>query len=101
MKDAREATQITTLNLLFHAQKALGSLGRIDRVVEVMGFVRTVADFGQQPTVLDACSQMLIDVFGEVRGQHARCAIGAFSLPVQIPVEIKMVMHVSTRTTAK
>ena len=95
LEEARVAAEITTLNLLWHAQQALGRLENVEQVLEVLGFVRSTSDFGQQPKVLDASSSILLQVFGEDRGRHARCAIGVTSLPVQICVEIRMVMLVT------
>lgn len=93
VEDARHATEITTLNLLWTAQQKLGSLEKVDRVAEVIGFVRSRPSFDQHPHILDKCSQILLDVFGPERGKHARCALGAQSLPLNICVEIKMTLH--------
>lgn len=95
--DAREAAEITTMNLLWHTQQAIQSLENVRRVVEVIGFVRSTPEFGQQPAILDACSAMLLKVFGSEKGPHARCAIGVTALPLNICVEIRMVMHVSSK----
>lgn len=93
VEEARSATEITTLNLLWSTQQEIGSLERVSRVAEVVGFVRSHPNFSQHPRVLDKCSQILLDVFGAERGKHARCALGAHSLPLNICVEIKMTLH--------
>lgn len=70
----------------------LGSLDKVARIVKVTGFVNAVPDFDEHPRVINGCSDLLIEVFGE-RGRHARTAIGAGSTPSQIPLEIEMVVE--------
>lgn len=91
--EARSATEITTLNLLWSAQQEIGSLEKVSRIAEVIGFVRCHPNFNQHPYVIDKCSEILLDVFGSERGKHARCALGTHSLPLNICVEIKMTLQ--------
>lgn len=68
----------------------------LDRVVaigKVLGMLRTAPDFTGHPGVLDGCSDLLIEVFGE-RGRHARSAVGVATLPFGIPIEIEMTAHI-------
>jgi Putative translation initiation inhibitor, yjgF family len=93
--EAYEHAKICTLNLLALAHDALGSIDSIERIVKVLGFVNGVPDFGDQPRVINGCSDLLIAIFGPERGAHARSAVGAGSLPRQISVEVEMVVEVS------
>jgi len=71
----------------------LGDLRRVRRVVKVFGMVNTTPEFVDHPRVINGCSDLLVQVFGE-RGRHARAAVGMASLPSNIPVEIEMVVEV-------
>ena len=71
----------------------LGSLDRVKRIVKVLGMVNAVPDFEDQPQVINGCSDLLVQVFGE-RGKHARSAVGMGSLPMGIPVEIECIVEV-------
>lgn len=75
-----------------HAE--LGDLERIRRVVKVLGFVNAGPDFHEHPAVINGCSDLLIEVFGD-RGRHARSAVGVASLPFGITVEIEAVVEVA------
>ena len=74
-------------------KKTLGDLDRVKRVVKVLGLVNGAPDFGEQPKVINGCSDLFVEVFGE-RGRHARSAIGAGSLPFGITVEIEVIVEV-------
>lgn len=77
------------LNALAVAADAVGGLDRV-RIVQMLVFVASTPDFGQQSVVADAASNLLVDVLGE-NGHHARTAIGVAGLPRKSPVEIQMV----------
>ena len=81
------------LNLLATAKASLGSLDRVKRVVKVLGMVNATPEFGEQPEVINGCSDLFVEVFGE-RGKHARSAVGMGSLPNNIPVEIEVIVEV-------
>ena len=81
------------LALLSVMQAELGSLDRVQRVVKVLGMVNAVPDFQDHPKVINGCSDLFVEVFGE-RGRHARSAVGMGSLPNGIPVEIECVVEV-------
>ena len=74
-------------------KKTLGDLDRVKRVVKVLGLVNGAPEFGEQPKVINGCSDLFVEVFGE-RGRHARSAIGAGSLPFGITVEIEVIVEV-------
>ena len=74
-------------------RQALGSLDRVDAVVKVLGMVNAVPEFKDQPKVINGCSDLFVEVFGEA-GRHARSAVGMGSLPNQISVEIEAILAV-------
>jgi enamine deaminase RidA (YjgF/YER057c/UK114 family) len=91
----------TGLEILAVIRAELGSLDRVKRVVKVLGMVNAVPEFADHPKVINGCSDLLVQVFGE-RGKHARSAVGMGSLPMQIPVEIEVIVEVSAgRSKAK
>jgi len=90
---AREAARACVLQALAQLESALGSLDKVTRVVKVTGFVASAAGFTQQPQVIDAASQLLVQAFGEA-GRHARSAVGVAELPRGVPVEIELVVAV-------
>jgi enamine deaminase RidA (YjgF/YER057c/UK114 family) len=82
------------LNLLATTKANLGSLDKVKRVVKVLGMVNCTEDFGEQPKVINGFSDLMVEVFGDTIGKHARSAVGMGSLPMQIPVEIEMIVEV-------
>lgn len=84
----------TGLILLAVIKRELGTLRRVKRVVKIVGMVNAVPDFGDQPYVVNGCSDLMVEVFGEA-GRHARTAMGAGSLPMRIPVEIEAVVEIA------
>ena len=89
VETARALARHAVVNSLAVAAAAGGGLDRV-RVVQMLVFVASTPDFGQQSNVADAASELLIDVLGE-NGRHARTAIGVAGLPRNSPVEIQMV----------
>jgi enamine deaminase RidA (YjgF/YER057c/UK114 family) len=80
--------------LIAAAKQALdGNLERVRRVVKLLGMVNAAPDFTKQPMVINGCSDLLVEVFGE-RGRHARSAVGMGSLPGNITVEIEAILEV-------
>jgi len=71
----------------------VGSLDKIEEIIQVRGFVNCTPDFGKQPEVINGASELLEKIFGE-RGKHARCALGTSSLPRNITVELEMIVKV-------
>lgn len=94
VEQGQAAARVTGLNLLASARRALGSLDRVRRVVKVLGMVNCGEDFTEHPRVINGCSDLLVEVFGDA-GRHARSAVGMGSLPLGIAVEIEMILEVS------
>jgi enamine deaminase RidA (YjgF/YER057c/UK114 family) len=82
------------LSLLATTRAHLGSLDKVRRVVKVLGMVNSAEGFGDQPKVINGFSDLMVQVFGEAIGKHARSAVGMAELPMGIPVEIEMVLEV-------
>ena len=91
VEDGQRAARQCGLNVLAQARKALdGDLGRIQAILKVTGWVACTADFTEHPKVINAASDLFVEVLGEV-GRHARCAIGSPSLPLDCAVEVDAV----------
>ena len=91
LEQGYEAARLTALALLGSLKGAIGDLGRVERVVKLLGMVRCTPDFGNTPAVINGASDLLVAVFGE-RGRHARSAVGMYELPFGMPVEVEMVV---------
>ena len=89
LEDARHAARMTGLSMLATLQAELGSLDRIERIVKVFGMVNVAPGFDRTPAVIDGCSDLLVEIFGEA-GRHTRSAVGLAELPFGIAVEIEM-----------
>ncbi|MDG2014688.1 MAG: RidA family protein [Pirellulaceae bacterium] len=89
-----EAAKQTGLTLLATLQRDLGNLDRIKRVVKLFGMVWCTSDFTQHPAVINGCSELFRDVFGEEIGVGARSAVGMSSLPLGVTVEIEGVFEI-------
>lgn len=94
LEAAQEAARICTLNALSIAQDQLGDLDQIERIVKVGGFVSSGPSFTDQPKVINGCSELLGEIFGEA-GRHARAAVGVSALPLNAAVEIEFVIAVA------
>lgn len=88
---AYQHARLVDINLLAVMKEALGDLSRVKRVVKVLGMVNAVPDFENHPQVINGCSDLFIEVFGEA-GHHARSAVGFGSLPGNITVEIEAIV---------
>ncbi len=89
-----QAARSVGLNLLANARANLGSLDKVKRVVKVLGMVNSAPGFTDQPKVINGFSDLMVEVFGENIGKHARSAVGMAELPFGIPVEIEMILEV-------
>ena len=89
LEDARLAARMTALSILATMQAELGDLDRIERIVKVFGMVNVAPGFNQTPQVIDGCSDVLVDIFGDA-GRHTRSAVGLAELPFDIAVEIEL-----------
>ncbi|MCB1494603.1 MAG: RidA family protein [Bauldia sp.] len=94
IEDAYRHARVTAINLLAVIHDSLGSLDKVRRVVKVLGMVNADPGFDSHPKVIDGCSDLLLAVFGEEIGRHARSAVGMGSLPNQITVEIEAIVAV-------
>jgi enamine deaminase RidA (YjgF/YER057c/UK114 family) len=92
---AKEAARRCGLQLLAALRQEIGSLDRVTRIVKLLGMVNCAPGFNDTPTVVNGCSELLIDVFGEGIGRHARSAVGMAELPFDIAVEIEMVVEIA------
>lgn len=93
LEEGRQAARLTALSILATLQQELGSLDRIERIVKVFGMVNVAPGFNQTPAVIDGCSDLLVEVFGEA-GRHTRSAVGLAELPFDIAVEIELIARV-------
>jgi enamine deaminase RidA (YjgF/YER057c/UK114 family) len=93
LEQGRNAARLTALSILSTVQQELGDLDRIERIVKVFGMVNVAPGFNHTPAVIDGCSDLLVDVFGEV-GRHTRSAVGLAELPFDIAVEIELIARV-------
>ena len=80
--------------MLSKVRAALGSLDRVKRVVKVLGMVNSADGFGDQPKVVNGFSDLMVEVFGEKIGKHARSAVGMAGLPGNAPGEVEMILEV-------
>ena len=93
LEQAQEAARVCAINLLAVVRSELGSLDAVRNVVKLQGFVASAEGFFEQHLVVNAASQLLFDVFGEV-GRHARTAVAVPALPMNAPVEIEAIFEV-------
>lgn len=89
-----DAARLTGLGMIATLKSSLGSLDRVVRLVKLLGLVRSTDDFDQQPAVINGCSELFRDVFGEENGIAARSAIGTNALPGKIAVEIEAIFEI-------
>ena len=94
VKAGYEAARVTGLAMLASLQGALGTLDRVVRLVKLLGLVRCTEDFVDQPAVINGCSELFRDIFGEDAGIAARSALGTNALPGGIAVEIEAIFEV-------
>lgn len=90
-EEAVEHARRVGLSLLAVLKQELGDLDRVRRVVKILGMVNAVPDFREQSRVINGCSDLFVEIFGE---RHARSAIGVGSLPFGITVEIEAIVEV-------
>ena len=93
VEQAYQHARSVGIDLLAVMKSELGSLARVKRVVKVLGMVNSVPEFEDPPKVINGCSDLFVEVFGE-RGRHARSAVGMAALPMGIPVEIECIVEV-------
>ena len=91
-EQAKDMAQVCALNALA-AISLVADIDQIERIVRVGGFVNGIPGFVAIPAVINGASELLIKLFGEVNGKHARTAIGVAELPLNAPVEVEMVVQ--------
>jgi enamine deaminase RidA (YjgF/YER057c/UK114 family) len=96
LEDGKRAARLTGLSILATLAEEVGDLDRIQRIVKVFGMVNVAPGFTDTPAVLDGCSDLLVEVFGEA-GRHTRSAVGLAELPFGIAVEIELTARISPR----
>jgi enamine deaminase RidA (YjgF/YER057c/UK114 family) len=92
VEEGYDAARTTALLALRRIVDELGELEAVDRWVRVLGFVRSARGFGDQPSVLNGFTELVVDVYGAERALCARSAIGVSELPAGIPVEVEAVL---------
>lgn len=90
----RAAARLTAMAILSTLRNHLGTLDRVTRLVKLFGLVRCTDDFDAQPAVINGCSELLREVFGNDAGVGARSAIGTSALPGDMAVEIEAIFEV-------
>jgi enamine deaminase RidA (YjgF/YER057c/UK114 family) len=94
VQEGYETARQVGLIMLAKVRHALGSLDRVKRVVKVLGMVNSAEGFGDQPRVVNGFSDLMVEVFGEAIGKHARSAVGMQALPGNAAVEVEMIVEV-------
>jgi enamine deaminase RidA (YjgF/YER057c/UK114 family) len=92
---AKDMAQVCALNALA-AISLVADIDQIEKIVRVGGFVNGIPGFVAIPAVINGASELLIKLFGEVNGKHARTAIGVAELPLNAPVEVEMVVQLKS-----
>jgi enamine deaminase RidA (YjgF/YER057c/UK114 family) len=93
IEEGAEAARHVGINLIANLKSAIGDLNKVKRIVKVLGMVNSTETFTDQPKVINGFSDLIFQVFGE-KGKHARSAVGMISLPMNLAVEIEMVVEV-------
>jgi enamine deaminase RidA (YjgF/YER057c/UK114 family) len=93
LEQGQEAARLTAISLLSSLKAELGDLNKVKRVVKVLGMVQCTPEFKDQPKVMNAFSDLMVQVFGE-KGKHTRSAVGMSALPANWATEIEMVVEV-------
>ena len=91
-EDAKKMAEICALNALA-AISLVADIDQIEKIIRVGGFVNGAPGFVAIPAVINGASELLIKLFGEVNGRHARTAVGVAELPLNAPVEVEMVVQ--------
>lgn len=93
LEQGQEAARLTGIALISSLKAEIGDLNKVKRIVKVLGMVQSSPDFKDQPKVMNAFSDLMVQVFGE-KGKHARSAVGVNAIPANWATEIEMVVEV-------
>ncbi|RYD18396.1 MAG: RidA family protein, partial [Verrucomicrobiaceae bacterium] len=93
IEEAQEGARMIVLNRLAVIQEEIGVLDKVKQVVAVNGFVNSEPDFFGHPQVINGASELLVQIFGD-KGKHSRTALGAAALPLNVAVEINLIVEV-------
>lgn len=95
LEEGKEAARLTAISLLSSLRAEIGDLNKVTRIVKLTGMVNCGPSFTGHSQVINGCSDLLVQVFGEKKGKHARAAVGMVSLPIGLAVEIEMIVEVA------
>ncbi|MDH4444110.1 MAG: RidA family protein [Akkermansiaceae bacterium] len=93
VEQAKEGARLCILNRLAVIQDEIGSLDKVKQIVTLNGFVNSEPDFHGHPQVINGASELLVEIFGD-KGKHSRTALGVAALPLDVAVEINLVVEV-------
>ena len=93
IEEAVEGARMIILNRLAVIQDEIGSLDKVKQIIALTGFVNSEPDFYGHPQVINGASELLVEIFGD-RGKHSRTALGAASLPLNVAVEINLIVEI-------
>ena len=94
VEEAYEGARIAALRCLGAVAETVGNLDRVVRIVKLLGFVNCAEGFSNTPQVIHGATDLLVELFGEKAGRHARSAIGVYQLPGDAAVEVEMIVQV-------
>ena len=94
IQNAQNASKLCIINALSQVNAYFGTLENVEKIVRISGFVNSEESFSDHPKVINAASELLVDIFGE-KGKHSRIAVGVSSLPLNATVEIDMIVEIS------
>ena len=94
IEEAKEGARIIVLNRLAVIHDAIGSLDKVRQIVSLTGFVNSEPDFFGHPQVVNGAPELLVEIFGD-RGKHSRTALGVAALPLNVAVEINLIVEVA------
>ncbi len=95
LEQAIHSARLTACAILGSLKRELGKLDRVTAWLRVFGMVNSAPGFGQQPSVINGFSDLILDLYGPERGAHARSAVGMAELPFNIPVEIEAEVEIA------
>jgi len=94
IEEAREGARMIMLNRLAVIRAEIGSLDKVKQIVALNGFVNSEPDFYGHPQVINGASELLVEIFGD-KGRHSRTALGTAALPLNVAVEINLIVEVA------